>query len=116
MRNMETCAAELLGQLHVPINYCRLRRISHTSKPEPQRSWAFVHGAVLRQASVFGMLNNRKIDLSGTSKRVPHSGFIQDRFTIVGYSNRARALQCTKIRKHGALAGLGCRAYWEDIN
>src|SRR6266567_7610374 len=116
MRNMEPCAAELLGQLHVPINYCRLSRVSHAPKPEPQRSWPFVHGAVLSQASVFGMLNNRKIDFGGSPQRIPHRGLIQDRLAIVSYRNCARALQCTKIRKHCALAGLRCGAHWKDID
>src|SRR5437867_12921377 len=116
MRNMEPCAAELLGQLHVPINYCRLRRVSHATKSEPQRSWAFVHGAVLRQASVFGMLNDRKVDLGRGPQRVSHRGLIQDGLAIVGYRNRARPLQCTKIREHCALAGLRCRAHWKDID
>src|SRR6266700_1319603 len=108
MRNMEPCAAELLGQLHVPINYCRLSRVSHAPKPEPQRSWAFVHGTVLRQASVLGMLNNREIDLGGSPQRIPHRGLIQDGLAIVSYRNCARALQRAKIRKHRTLAGLRC--------
>src|SRR5437667_6655674 len=116
MRNMEPCAAELLGQLHIPINYCRLSRVSHAAKPEPQRSWAFVHRAVLGEASVFRMLNNREIDLSRSPQRVPHRGLIQDGLAIVSYRNCARALQCTQICKHCALAGLCCGTYWEDID
>src|SRR6266700_741870 len=108
MRNMEPCAAELLGQLHVPIDYCRLSRVSHAPKPEPQRSWAFVHGAVLSQASVLGMLNDGKVDLGGCPQRVTHRGLIQDGLAIVSYRNRARPLQRTKIRKHRTLARLRC--------
>ena len=75
-----------------------------------------MHGAILREARVFGVLNNGEIDLSRSAQRVAHGGFIQDRLAIVSDRNCAGALQGAKIRKHGPLAGLRCGSHGKHVH
>src|ERR1039458_3554470 len=50
------------------------------------------------------MLDNGEIQLTTQDERLAHDAVIENGLPVVGYGNRARALQSAEIREHGALA------------
>src|SRR5579864_1759279 len=115
MRYMQPSSVELLRELHIAVDDRRFRHDAHAAKPEPERSWAFVHGAVLGHARIFGMLHDGKIDFRRRTQRIAHGGFAEDRLAIVGDSDGSRSLQGAKVGQHRAFAGLGSGGDWEHV-
>ena len=69
----------------------------HAAQSETKTGRAFVHGAVLREPRIFGVLHHRQVQFGAEAQRGAHHFVVKDRLAIVGNSHCARPLQGSKI-------------------
>src|SRR6202035_5416087 len=70
---------------------------SLAAQSETKARRTFVHGAVFRDARIFGVLHDRKIQLRAETKRGAHDLVVENGLAVVGDGDGSGALQCREI-------------------
>jgi len=63
-----------------------------------------MHGATLRHTRIFGVLDNREIQLAAERQCLAHDVVVEDGLAVVGDGDGSSGLQRTKIAEGGAFA------------